>query len=531
VRGPWTDAASREIGASWLEEQIAPAGDFGRRAREAEVPFAPGREEEARRALARVYRVAQDVAAETLAALQATIAACPDPAAALARAASGSVLSDVDFFEVLRFLDTLAAVREFLVHPELEVVATKAEIEALEASLAPGRMPERTFYLADDFDERLAAARGAEAAAHARYDADRSRLTARVAAYAGLDHVRDGEFVVMRERAPAPLPPEIRVLREAPTYYLCEVALDGGALVALTELQASEARVAESEEVVRARLSTGVGAAAGPLASAAAELGRLDAFVARARFAQRFACCLPEVVADASLRFTEARFLPLATSLEERGHRYVPLSLSLEGVCVLTGPNMGGKSAALRACGFVAACVALGVPVPAATARVALFDEIAWIGSGGVAEEASLLSSFGAEVVQLRDFLARDARRALVLVDEFARTTSPREGRALLIALLERLRDAAAVGFAATHLSRIAEDAGVPHFAVAGLRELPERDEGSLDLDAAIERIARVMDYRIRRVAGDAAPGADAIALAGVLGLDPALVARARAAL
>jgi DNA mismatch repair ATPase MutS len=118
-----------------------------------------------------------------------------------------------------------------------------------------------------------------------------------------------------------------------------------------------------------------------------------------------------------------------------------------------------------------------------------------------------------------------------VLIDEFARTTSPREGRALLVALLERLAAGDARGLAATHLHGIAAEAGAEHFAIVGLRELPPRSGTPRDLASALERIGRAMDYRIARVDEDALPRADALDLAALLGLDDELLARARAAL
>jgi dsDNA-specific endonuclease/ATPase MutS2 len=187
---------------------------------------------------------------------------------------------------------------------------------------------------------------------------------------------------------------------------------------------------------------------------------------------------------------------------------------------------MGGKTAALRACGFLAACVALGVPVPAKTASLSLFHEIAWIGASSELESAPLLSAFGAEIMHLRGLFERGAARTLLLIDEFARTTTPREGRALLIALLERLRSFDACVFAATHLERIAQDAKATHYAIAGLREALVNESAPLDLEAALSRIAAVMDYRIVRVDERGAYSADAVALAQALGLDREIIER-----
>ncbi|MDQ2858739.1 MAG: hypothetical protein M3R53_08850, partial [Candidatus Eremiobacteraeota bacterium] len=256
-----------------------------------------------------------------------------------------------------------------------------------------------------------------------------------------------------------------------------------------------------------------------------------DGTVARAQFAQRYACVVPEFTETPAIVLEDARYLPLASALERHGRRYAPISIALEGMGVVTGPNMGGKTAALRTLGFFAACVALGVPVPATSARVSLFDEIAWLGIGAAPEDDGLLSAFGSEVVEVRGFLERAPRLALVLIDEFARTTSPREGRALLIALLETLRSRGALGLAATHLSGVAAAARVAHFASGGSLRLPPISGKALTLEAALTRIAAAMDYRLVRVDESAVPAADAIALGEALGLDAALIARAREAL
>ncbi|HTD37877.1 MAG TPA: hypothetical protein VK669_10215, partial [Candidatus Limnocylindrales bacterium] len=116
----------------------------------------------------------------------------------------------------------------------------------------------------------------------------------------------------------------------------------------------------------------------------------------------------------------------------------------------------------------------------------------------------------------------------LVLVDEFARTTGPREGRALLIALVEALRGCGALALVATHFDAVAEAAGVIHLRVAGLRAEALDTIRASDLDAALEAIGAAMDYRI--VAADgAATASDAVALARLLGLDARIVDRATA--
>jgi DNA mismatch repair protein MutS2 len=188
---------------------------------------------------------------------------------------------------------------------------------------------------------------------------------------------------------------------------------------------------------------------------------------------------------------------------------------------------MGGKSVCLRTCGFIALCAAFGLPVPAVRARASLFGEIAWLGIGSDdAELGGLLSSFAKEVVRVRDVLARNRGRLLVLLDEFARTTTPAEAKALLVALLERLRERNARGLAATHLAGVAQAAGVRHFAVRGLRGIAQLPTAN-DLQHALATLADSMDYSVVEVRDDAGAQADALALARILGLDEELIADA----
>jgi dsDNA-specific endonuclease/ATPase MutS2 len=273
------------------------------------------------------------------------------------------------------------------------------------------------------------------------------------------------------------------------------------------------------------RLSQTVREQAQALEALTERIGDFDVTLAHARFAQRYECMPAVVTAEQSLSFAEARFLPLQAELEAQGRRYEPISIELHDVAVLTGPNMGGKSVALRTCGFIAMLVAYGIPVPAKYAASCLFEEIAWLGIGGQEDGGGLLSSFAREVVRLKTLLERNASRMLVLVDEFARTTTPHEGKALLVALIRILRRRGRLAFIATHLAGIARDAHARHFAVRGLRGVPR--SRATDLQSALAALADSMDYAVVEVADAQDRQADAIALAHLLGLDDDLIAEA----
>ncbi len=521
-------AAALALDAEWLSRALMPASEYGLRRFSELRPFAPGEEEAAQRRATRVAAYAAALELERLEALRALLARLPDAIATFARAAMGDILDDAALFELQRFCDGASSIDRLLGGAADAMPACNAGVRAVSEALEPGRVRVSSFYLADALDARLAPARAQLQSAQAQFDAVRGRALVAVAGALGREDVAGDEFIVMRADLAGELPSGVRVLREAPTYFLCAVELDDASLAALERRDEAAAAVAAIEEETRARLSGVVGASAAPLRAAAEMLGDVDVMVAAARFTRIHECTVARIVPEASLAFEGGRFLPLAADLGAEGRVFTPIDVELRGVAVLTGPNMGGKSVCLRTCGFVALCAAFGLPVPALRAKSGLFDDIAWLGVGTRDDRpGGLLSTFAREVVRLRDVLARGSERVLVLADEFARTTTPVEGKALLVALLRRLRDRGACALAATHLSGVASAAGARHFAVRGLRGIPQPPaEG--DLHQALARLAASMDYTIGEVRTDDAATADALALASLLGLDAEIVADAR---
>ena len=514
------DAATAErIGLDWLRAAVAPAGAFGRLHDERRPPYGPGDEAAAHAEIAGVLALAARLDRDAVAALRAGLRAVPEPGPILVRARAGDPLDDADFYELTRLVDALDALARAWDAAGGPRGEAPPRLDALRDVLAPGRTP-GGFYLADSFAPGLRAARAAFAAAEADVEARREAIAARVRDALGIDPAGD-EFAVLRDAYGGEPPPGVNVVRETATYRVMTIVAPSAAR------DAAFATLAEEEERARRALAERVAALAPQIAAATSALGALDRRLARVAFALRWGGCVPAFDADA-LAFEDATFAPLAEALAAHGRRYTPLALELRGAAVLTGPNMGGKSAALATAGFLCACAALGVPPPARAAALPLPREIAWIGGEGREARASLLSSYAAEVVRARDVLAGASRDTLVLVDEFARTTGPREGRALLVALVEALAARGVHALVATHFDGVAAAAGVRALRIAGLRGrvlAPARDG---DLDAALDAVNAAMDYRIVDEAGTPADS-DALELARLLDLQDDVVRRASA--
>ncbi|MFN2461039.1 MAG: hypothetical protein ABR591_10175 [Candidatus Velthaea sp.] len=515
------DALTAErIGLDWLRAAVAPVSESGRTAEDGAMLFGPADGAAARSSCADVLRLSERLRPDGVAHLRAALRRAPEPRDILERARMGDALSDVDLFALGQFTDVLAAI-ERAWRDAGGTAAALPQVPAVAELLAPGRR-DGAFYLDDAFAAELAAARSAFAAADAASRAERERLAAALAPALGF--VPDGdEFIVMRD-AVAGVPAGAHVVRETPSYRLLTVALDDSAQALDAVRAAALAALAQCESAVRLRLSEEAARLAGDVNAAARDLGALDRTLARVAFTQRWGGCMPQI-ADDRFAFSEATFAPLCEALEREGLPYTPISLELHGAAVITGPNMGGKTAALATCGFVAACVALGIPPPARIAAVPLLARAAWIGGERDVAQSRLLSAFAEEVVRARDVLGDVQRPALVLIDEFARTTGPREGCALLSALVEAFGEHNAFALVATHFDGIAARARVAHLTVAGLHGRALSAQG--DVHAALDALGRAMDYRIIAVDPGARSESGTLALARVLGLDAAVVERA----
>src|SRR5882672_7001755 len=201
----------------------------------------------------------------------------------------------------------------------------------------------------------------------------------------------------------------------------------------------------------------------GPLRFAVETIAELDSVFARARFAREFDCTLPkftsESTGDASLDLKGARHPVLADTLRAHGRSIVPITLALGGpsaetVLVISGPNTGGKTVALKTVGLAALAAQSGIPVAAETARLPLVDRVL-VDIGDEQSIAADLSTFSAHMLNVRAMLEAATPHSLVLVDELGTGTAPEEGAALAVALLDEFRARGCLTLATTHHDRL----------------------------------------------------------------------------
>ena len=278
-------------------------------------------------------------------------------------------------------------------------------------------------------------------------------------------------------------------------------------------VQLAEEETAEIARIL-AELTSRVAADRGPLMHAVATIAELDSLFARARFAGAFDACMPVFSDTATITLEVARHPVLENNLRAQGRAVVPMSLTLGGeetVLVISGPNTGGKTVALKTVGLAALSAQAGIPVAAHVARLPIFDQVL----ADIGDEQSIaadLSTFSAHILNLKSMLASLTARSLVLVDEMGTGTAPEEGAALAVALLDEFRSRQCLVLATTHHDR--------------LKAYASTTPGVLNASVEFDDVKLAPTYRLRvGVPG----GSSGIAIARRLGLPESVVDRANA--
>jgi DNA mismatch repair protein MutS2 len=213
------------------------------------------------------------------------------------------------------------------------------------------------------------------------------------------------------------------------------------------ELKVLEGDVEREEARICADLSAHLSAHIESVRAATEMVAEADMLAAIARLAVDHAFAFVEPAPEPELLLKAARN-PL---LLLNGTNVVPCDITLlpGKVMVVSGPNAGGKTVALKTAGLVAEMLRVGLPLPCSEgSRVGFFSEVhAEIGDG----QTLSLSTFSAHVQTVARMLERAKRGSLILIDELAGGTDPREGEVLALALLKAFAARDATVMVTTH--------------------------------------------------------------------------------
>lgn len=215
------------------------------------------------------------------------------------------------------------------------------------------------------------------------------------------------------------------------------------------EVRQEEARlIAELAGLLRARSEA--------LRSARRALREFDSLVARLRWGRPLQARAPELSEDGALRIVRGRHPLLARHLA-----VVPLDLELGGpprgdrILLVSGPNAGGKTVAMKTAGLFAAMTLLALPLPCeAGTRLPVFETVLC----DIGDQQSIendLSTYSSHLMRMKCIVEAAGRRGLFLVDELGSGTDPEEGSAVAMSFLERMGQSPGLTLVSTHLGQL----------------------------------------------------------------------------
>lgn len=444
------------------------------------------------------------------------VRAFPDIDEALERACRGGVASASELWQLRELLEQAKALRTFArgqrdTHPALSsTLDSPSELDDLEEDLAHALEPDGS--VADRASPELARARQRARELQTEMKRRLGKLLERHADVVQADYYteREGRYVL-----PVRSDAHLRV----PGIVLGSSASGATLFVEPEELTGlgNQLRIQEAEALreagkVLSQLSGYVASDAERVRIAKRACEEADVLGALARFARLTRAEIVTLSPEPALDLRVARHPLLALSAQP----VVPSDIAIEAAraLVISGPNAGGKTVALKTLGLAAWMARAGIPLPVAPeSTVGWFDVVL----ADIGDEQSItrsLSTFSAHVQRLCALNARAARGSLILLDELASGTDPEEGAALAAAMLEALTARGAAVAVTTHYEK--------------LKELAAHGEHLQNASVSYDFVRMAPTFRLTM----GVPGASsALTVATRHGLPASIVARAKALL
>jgi len=438
----------------------------------------------------------------------------PDMLRPVATLESAEPLDEVGLFELKRFLFWARAI---VVHASDLAFVDDTWAERLAdamRTLHPEKQPSARFHLSAELEPRLSKARDEVRRLRKQLKQIRDAIEASIVDAHG------GRFDVRGRYRPAQ-GGEVEDPRLRPEGAAWRI-VDPELARVEQEIEAANQRMWAIEAALMAKLTDALRPEVRWLADLCEALAALDVRIAKAELRVRWGGVWGDWCRDRTA-IEDGRLPRLLHVVVEEDIQPITVDVSRCPV-VLTGPNMGGKSALLELVGVAQWCAQHAFPVPATRFVFRPVTQVVYVG----AEEpfsagATGLSAFGREVRRLVDFWQGVPPR-LWLLDELGRGTHPEEGASIATHVIRARHAAGDYVLAATHFPAVASMAQATHLRIAGLD--PERTRAALSKASQdlgdIEAVLRsAMDYRpVPTDATEDAVPRDAWLIARLLGFD-----------
>lgn len=532
-----TDKVKRETGLAHVFASLNILCPYGQKALKKAEPFLPGQEEQLREEFERIRKIEEIITRDErrTGELKEILMLVKDNTLSIEKSRD-SVLTVVELFELKILLLQMEKLRKMDETEHFPPEFVPYDVTPLLDRLDPDGGRISTFFIYDSFSEELAELRQQRKDAERQVRKHQKQKATQLRKQHGIALTPKFEVQVNKaDRERIKMIEEIAELEKSAEDYMSitwRLTADEETDELTRRIEECTEQIEKEEFKVRRWLSAHVGGHCKALLEATEKIGALDLAIAKAEYARKHNCCVPDIVTEHEVRFTDGRHLQVEEILKKDGGQYCPISIELaDGVTCITGANMGGKTISLKLVGLVTLMAQYGLPVPCESARIGLCSSVQiLIGDSQSIERG--LSSFGSEMEDLKKMLDESQSRAMLLIDEIASGTNPSEGLALTKAIVDHLKHRDYITLITTHFERVAEEDEVVNLQVTGLAhaDFSQLDSQLKTADAKgrIEVIRKFMDYRLQKVDGRGDVPHDALHIAQMLGIGSEIINRAK---
>ncbi|MBX6422843.1 endonuclease MutS2 [Thermosulfurimonas sp. F29] len=386
------------------------------------------------------------------------------------RAARGGILHPEELQVILRHLETARSLKELSFFPDISTLeALRAE---LSLSLEPG---------GKDLSDR-ASPELAEVRRRYRHFFERLHrvLEETLRRYSRKGYLQEDHIFQRKGRLVLPVRSEHRhrvpgILHDVSQSGATVFIEPAEAVPISNELEIARLEEEQARRKVLERLSRLIGEFRTPLRELEEALAEVDLGLSALKLAREYRGNFPELRPSGALKILRAIHPFFLLRREEAVPNDFRLSPE-KPILVISGPNFGGKTVALKTMGMCVLLAQAGLPIPAAEGSIIPVFRKILVDLGDDQTLQAHESSFSAHVRAVREILFEADPESLVLLDEPGRATDPREGAALAVAILEALEDSGAFVAATTHLPEVKRYAVVSEKAVPASMAFKEEE-------------------------------------------------------
>lgn len=452
-----------------------------------------------------------------------------DLRSSIKRARSGGILTEVELFEIKGFvhmvgeLESILKDYNILLWDDMKIYPMKD----LEKLLDPEETGISTFYIYDSYSEELKKIRKDKKELEKEIKKNQKVLKDSIKEELGIKLKPDGTINISKNNSEL-----IEKIKDNPNLaYNSETYMNIKYSLKPTEemnlLERSHLILKDREEREESRikeiLSKKIGEKSKSLFKNISSIGKIDFILGKAKFGMEIDGVRPKIIKDHSINIVEGRHIKVEESLKSKGLNFTPISVRLnQGTTCITGANMGGKTISLKLVGLLTAMAQYGLMVPAKRMTLGLNGFIK-TSIGDLQSTDQGLSTFGGEIKRIQESIEKSDHQGLILIDELARGTNPKEGYAISKAIVDYLKDRNSITLLTTHYDNIASGEDINHLQVIGLSHIDFEElykELQISNKDKMDIINNYMDYRLKKVEKMIKVPQEALNIARVMGLD-----------